>query len=511
MKSKKKYNKGGYLPPAIRALKKTKQDPALQGGLLDEVTVSAPMYNGPMIRRSTAEELQPINSNFRMIGADRSGGLSALRGLGRGIARLFKSNPSKIAKNIDIDAIQNAYSNQMSIPAGANMNISDEVFSGGTLYGRGAAFDKAETLNRIADFQKDLSPVPFVYTHGTGSSALPGIFKNRGLVSAKELEKAGKLVTGEGVEVNQMIQGVRDAQNTVSTASIANPGAAAGYAIRYGKGAGNYPVVFGINPRSGVQARMSIPRSTIEGEVMFNNGIGFDEISNIFIPDANKVEFMNKYGGQLGNIKVGSFDDYVNQAQALQTKKIRGASPFLYKNGGEVDPPKKAMSNQELAMFLRKMISNKIPVNQMGSPVSSSMNYVGDADDGGFVTIDNKRSHYNQDGSVTFDFGKYGGGENMSDMKWFGVPVKKNRYEMDYIDPITLYPFEQAVEVSRKESSGPEPLKLVDPFPNVYGRKMDASGTKTIYNTDKGTIVKKKGKEDADFVRLMMRLGRNYR
>lgn len=54
-------------------------------------------------------------------------------------------------------------------------------------------------------------------------------------------------------------------------------------------------------------------------------------------------------------------------------------------------------------------------------------------------------------------------------------------------------------------------MKLVDPFPKIYGRKMDASGTKAIYNTNKGRIVKKKGKEDADFVRLMMRLGRNYR
>lgn len=57
-------------------------------------------------------------------------------------------------------------------------------------------------------------------------------------------------------------------------------------------------------------------------------------------------------------------------------------------------------------------------------------------------------------------------------------------------------------------------MKLVDPFPKVYGRKMDASGTKAIYNTSKGKITKKKGKgagEDAEFIKLMRRLNRNYR
>ena len=157
------------------------------------------------------------------------------------------------------------------------------------------------------------------------------------------------------------------------------------------------------------------------------------------------------------------------------------------------------------------MITNKTPISEIGSPVSSSMNYVGDVDDGGFVTIDNKMSHYNDDGSATFDFGKYGDGENMKGMSWFGTPVKTNKYGEEYIDPITIYPLEEIMNIARKKSSEPEPPKLIDPFPNVYGRKMDASGTKVIYNTDKGRIVKKKGKEDADFIRLMMRLGRNYR
>ena len=64
----------------------------------------------------------------------------------------------------------------------------------------------------------------------------------------------------------------------------------------------------------------------------------------------------------------------------------------------------------------------------------------------------------------------------------------------------------------KKGNLNPEKnMKLVDPFPEVYGRKMDASGTKAIYNTSKGQVTKMKGQEDADFVRMMMRLGRNYR
>jgi hypothetical protein len=76
-----------------------------------------------------------------------------------------------------------------------------------------------------------------------------------------------------------------------------------------------------------------------------------------------------------------------------------------------------------------------------------------------------------------------------------------------------VLPAEQkAVNLPQKEwRSVMKPLKMVDPFPRVYDRKMDASGTKAIYRTSKGEITKKKGTEDADFVKLMRRLGRNYR
>jgi hypothetical protein len=182
-----------------------------------------------------------------------------------------------------------------------------------------------------------------------------------------------------------------------------------------------------------------------------------------------------------------------------------------YNKGGKIDPPKGKLSNKQLAMFLRKMIANKTPIDEMGSIASSSINYIGDTDDGDWVGLNNRISKYNDDGSANIGFGKYGDGYNGTGMEWFGVPVKKDWLGGDYIDPITIHPWEDKLEFSNKRFKEQKPMKLVDPFPKVYGRKMDASGTKAIYNTSKGQITKKKGKEDADFVKMMIRLGRNYR
>tara|TARA_R110000823_G_C15699935_1_gene476360 strand:- start:31 stop:591 length:561 start_codon:yes stop_codon:yes gene_type:complete len=180
-----------------------------------------------------------------------------------------------------------------------------------------------------------------------------------------------------------------------------------------------------------------------------------------------------------------------------------------YNKGGEIDPPKR--SNKQLARYLRTLITKKTPMDKIGDIVSSSVNFVANTDDDGWVGIDKYNSKYNKDGSATFDFSKYGDGENNKGLEWFGTPVKTSKMGYEYIDPITIHPLENALELSNKRFKEQKPLQLVDPFPRVYDRKMDASGTKAIYNTSKGEITKKKGKEDADFVKLMKRLGRNYR
>ncbi len=180
-----------------------------------------------------------------------------------------------------------------------------------------------------------------------------------------------------------------------------------------------------------------------------------------------------------------------------------------YNKGGEIDPPK--LTNKQLAYYLRTLMAKKIPMDKIGEPVASSMNRVADTDDGDWVAIDKYNSKYNKDGSATFKFGKYGDGENAAALEWFGKPIKTSRLGFDYIDPITINPLENPLELSNKRFKEQKPLQLVDPFPKVYDRKMDASGTKAIYKTSKGEITKKKGTEDADFVKLMRRLGRNYR
>ena len=88
-------------------------------------------------------------------------------------------------------------------------------------------------------------------------------------------------------------------------------------------------------------------------------------------------------------------------------------------------------------------------------------------------------------------------------------PLNFNRTEhYDFVLPAE----QKAVSVPSKEwRSKMKPLKMVDPFPKVYRHKMDASGTKHIYDTSKGKIVKKAGDENAEFIRLMKKLGRNYR
>ncbi len=319
------------------------QDKPIWDGMLDEVTITPTTSSEIAWQENRADQatggLDPIYPVFELLSmgtgtAYRSGAGALARNTGKKqtmkLADHFIPIHNKGAK---------AYAKSMKAPPGANMNIADDVWSGGSLYGKGDAFQRQEALDRIANFQKDLSPVPFTHAHGTGANALEGIFKNKGLRPSSELQKSGDLLTGEMLRKQSAAPHFfKSGQSTVSTASIGNPRAAAQYALDYGKGAGNYPVVFGINPRVGAQSRMSIPfNSTVQGETLFRNGIGFDEISNIFVPDAQKAAFIQKYGDQLGNIKLGSFDDYVNQAKALSgRRKITGAEDYLYEKGGSL-------------------------------------------------------------------------------------------------------------------------------------------------------------------------------
>ena len=84
-------NLSSFLPPAIRNMY-PKEDPINYGGMLAETTVTAPRFTGPQIRRATETEMSPVNTNFSFVGIDKSGGLSVLKSLAKGL----KNIPSKI-------------------------------------------------------------------------------------------------------------------------------------------------------------------------------------------------------------------------------------------------------------------------------------------------------------------------------------------------------------------------------------------------------------------------------
>tara|TARA_R110000803_G_scaffold47665_3_gene99320 strand:- start:371 stop:1501 length:1131 start_codon:yes stop_codon:yes gene_type:complete len=357
MNVKKKYIAGGLIDPPLNRREYTagarrgmeweagqlKRQPApIYDGMLDEVSItpytSAKMATQSMISNKATGGLTPSYPLFDAMTlglkpAITVGGKVIQAGL-RKSGSLVKPAASFLNSSSNLKGIQKAYSSQMSVPKGANMNIADDIFRGNALYGKGATFNRSEALQRISDFKKDLSPVPFTYSHGTGANALEGIFKNKGLVGAAELSKSGRLVTGEDLVYQKLAghlydDGLRTTQSKVSTASIANPAAGARYALEYGKGANNYPVVFGINPKAGASSRMSIPGGDIAGEAQFSGKIGFDEISNVFVPDAQKASFTKQYGDQLESIKVGSFEDYLDQAGKLTRGNIKGSEEFL--------------------------------------------------------------------------------------------------------------------------------------------------------------------------------------
>jgi hypothetical protein len=181
-----------------------------------------------------------------------------------------------------------------------------------------------------------------------------------------------------------------------------------------------------------------------------------------------------------------------------------------YDKGGKVDPPKIPFSKEQIRKIIdsgntqmyyapdRAYNQDEFPWLNTNTPREGSKDI--------YVAPENfpNKSIYideiEEDGTVRGRWGQRGSND----------PLNFNRVELyDFVLPA------EQKEVSglpiKEWRSKMKPLKMVDPFPNVYDRKMDASGTKAIYNTDKGRIVKKKGKEDADFVRLMTRLGRNYR
>jgi hypothetical protein len=140
-----KAQNGKYLPPAVRDMYPT-EDPIYYDGMLAETTVTAPKYEGPQIRRAFPGETDPVNTNFSFIGADKSGGLSALKAIGKGVKGLlgvknsaddvFKYVNKAHAGKIPGQSVSKTFNYK---PGFGNpyesMDVTDDLFKGRSFYG----------------------------------------------------------------------------------------------------------------------------------------------------------------------------------------------------------------------------------------------------------------------------------------------------------------------------------------------------------------------------------------
>jgi hypothetical protein len=140
-----KAQDGKYLPPAVRDMY-PKEDPVYYDGMLAETTVTAPKYEGPQIRRAFPGETDPVNTNFSFVGADKSGGLSALKAIGKGVKGLlgvknsaddvFKYVNKAHAGKIPGQSVSKTFNYK---PGFGNpyesMDVTDDLFKGRSFYG----------------------------------------------------------------------------------------------------------------------------------------------------------------------------------------------------------------------------------------------------------------------------------------------------------------------------------------------------------------------------------------
>ena len=230
---------------------------------------------------------------------------------------------------------------------------------------------------------------PIAYLHGTGSSSFPGIIDLGGLTSRGSLLDMGAIpMTGELGGLGTATRHVND--NAISVMNLLDRDVAINYAkgmgqpknyvddfvnfselIRSGKLdwmsphqqnlmkdlyrkrvhqfsesnildqkllSENYPMVFGINPKSNILGsnRFTIPTSMFSGEAGIKGITGLDEISNIFVPN-NKIDLTKKYlGDRASNIQIKSLDD-LEEFKKLGGSIISKEDLQKYQNAGEVD------------------------------------------------------------------------------------------------------------------------------------------------------------------------------
>lgn len=168
-----------FLPPAIRNMQ-PKEDPIYYDGIVGETTVTAPRYEGPQIRRLLPGEGDPTNSNFSFIGADKSGGIGALKAIGKGVKGLLglKSSADDAYKYVQgIEDFRSAAPTPVPRvtpkPATAgykkgfgnpyeNFKVTDDLFQGRPFYGVDYDGQIAKgRLDFVRNLGKELDDVKF--------------------------------------------------------------------------------------------------------------------------------------------------------------------------------------------------------------------------------------------------------------------------------------------------------------------------------------------------------------
>jgi hypothetical protein len=169
----KKQMGGSILPPAIRNMYPTEDTP-IYGGIVGESTVTAPRAGKPSIsdfieyRKQTGEAIpessayhyshrpQPMDSNFSFIGADKSGGLGALKAIGKGVKGLLglRGAADDVAKGFNY---RKGFGNPYE-----KLNVTDDMFKGPVDYGVDYTGEIAKgRLDFVRNLGKELDDINF--------------------------------------------------------------------------------------------------------------------------------------------------------------------------------------------------------------------------------------------------------------------------------------------------------------------------------------------------------------
>ena len=156
-----------FLPPAIRNMQ-PKEDPIYYDGIVGETTVTAPRYEGPQIRRLLPGEGDPVNSSQSFIGADKSGGIAALKAIAKGAKGLvgLKGSADDLLRTGKIGQFADDIASTFKYKSGTgnpyqNLNVTDDLFQGVPHRGAGFLEDSTPYIEEIKTLGRELDEIGF--------------------------------------------------------------------------------------------------------------------------------------------------------------------------------------------------------------------------------------------------------------------------------------------------------------------------------------------------------------